>query len=184
MDIDKLIDRLIGKEGGYADHPVDRGGPTKWGVTEQVARAWGYLGAMRDLPRGTAIQIYARRYWLDTGLADVATVAPDIAEELFDVAVNMGTRWAGLFLQRALNALNRGASDYPDIAVDGAIGRLTLDTLKRFFASRGVPGLVVLLKAVMALRATRYIEIVETNPSQEVFLFGWLANRAFAGHFQ
>jgi len=37
----ELIDRVIGVEGGYADHPADRGGPTRWGITQAVARAYG-----------------------------------------------------------------------------------------------------------------------------------------------
>ena len=33
--------------------------------TEQVARAYGYTGDMRELPRVTAVAIYRRRYWSD-----------------------------------------------------------------------------------------------------------------------
>ena len=54
MDIDTLIDAVIDCEGGYANHPADRGGPTKYGITEAVARAHGYSGAMRNLPRDEA----------------------------------------------------------------------------------------------------------------------------------
>lgn len=183
-DVLTLIDRVIGKEGGYSDHPADRGGATMWGVTEQVARAYGYKGGMRALPRATAVEIYKRRYWDAVGLGQVVAIAPDLAAELFDIAVNMGTAWPGRFLQRALNALNRGATDYPDIPVDSVVGAMTLASLRDFEEKRGAPGLIVLLKAVMALRAVRYIEIAEANPSQEVFLFGWLANRTFAGQFQ
>ncbi len=32
-DIDTLIDDVIGREGGYSDHPADRGGATRFGVT-------------------------------------------------------------------------------------------------------------------------------------------------------
>ena len=39
------IDALIEREGAYSDHPADRGGPTRWGITEQVARAYGYYGS-------------------------------------------------------------------------------------------------------------------------------------------
>ena len=54
MTPDTLIDDLIDREGGYVDHPADRGGRTCFGITEAVARAHGYDGAMRDLPRATA----------------------------------------------------------------------------------------------------------------------------------
>ena len=42
MDVEELIDELIEREGGYANHPADRGGPTRFGITEAVARAHGY----------------------------------------------------------------------------------------------------------------------------------------------
>ena len=54
MSIDDLIDSLIDREGGYSNHPADRGGPTNYGITEAVARAQGYRGHMRDLPRDEA----------------------------------------------------------------------------------------------------------------------------------
>ena len=37
--IDQLVDGLIAREGGFVDHPADRGGATNWGITEAVARA-------------------------------------------------------------------------------------------------------------------------------------------------
>ena len=49
-DIDQLIDELIAREGGYTNHPADRGGPTRYGITEAVARAHGYDGPMALLP--------------------------------------------------------------------------------------------------------------------------------------
>ena len=177
VDVKKLVDQVIGVEGGYADHPADRGGPTMWGITQQVARAHGYMGDMRKLTREFAAAIYVQRYWTEPGFDRVAAVAPAIAAELFDIAVNMGPRWSGLFLQRALNVLNRGGQDYPDIPADGRIGTMTIDALGRFIARRQAPGLIVLLKAISCLRGARYIDIAEHNPSQEAFAYGWIANR-------
>jgi lysozyme family protein len=51
MDIRRMIDDLIAREGRYSDHPFDRGGPTNWGITEAVARDNGYMGKMRDYCR-------------------------------------------------------------------------------------------------------------------------------------
>ena len=61
--IESLIDDVIAHEGDFVNHPADRGGPTRWGITEAVARAEGYSGAMRALPRETAADIYRRVYW-------------------------------------------------------------------------------------------------------------------------
>lgn len=181
LAIDALIDAVIDREGGYVNHPADRGGPTRWGITEAVARAQGYTGPMRDLPCAEAATIYRRIYWLRPAFDRVAARAPRIAAELFDTGVNMGTAIATGFLQRALNALNRTARDYPDIAVDRAIGPRTLSALDGFLKARGKGGETVLLCAMEALQGERYIALAERRPSQEAFLYGWLANRIGGG---
>jgi hypothetical protein len=115
MDATELIDALIDREGGYVNHPADRGGPTKYGITEAVARAYGYAGAMAQLPRDEAAAIYRRLYWLRPRFDQVARRSPALAAELFDTGANMGPAVAATFLQRALTALNRNGKDYPDL---------------------------------------------------------------------
>jgi lysozyme family protein len=177
MNVDELIEGVIAREGGYSNHPADRGGPTRWGVTEAVARAHGYAGDMRAYPREEAVTVYRRIYWLRPGFDGVAELAPLIAAELFDTGVNMGPEVAAGFLQRALNALNRGASDYPDLPVDRRVGDATIQALKGFVARRGRSGETVLLKAIEALQGERYLRLAEQRPANEAFLYGWLANR-------
>ena len=177
MTIDDLIEEAIAREGGYSNHPADRGGPTRWGITETVARQHGFTGHMRVFPREEAVAIYRRRYWLRPRFAEVANHAPTLAAELFDTGINMGPAVAGRFLQRALNALNRCEKDYPDMAVDGVIGPATLAALTAFLGHRGSAGEVVLIKAVEALQGERYLDLAERRPANEAFLYGWLANR-------
>ena len=177
-DVDELIDALIQREGGYVDHPADRGGPTRWGITAAVARAHGYDGAMAEFPREEAEAIYRRLYWLRPRFHDVAKRTPPIAAELFDTGANMGPGVAATFLQRALTALNRNGSDYPDLVPDGRIGPVTLDALDAFLAIRGASaGETVLLRALEALQGERYLRLAEKRPANEAFLYGWLANR-------
>ncbi|KQS49473.1 MULTISPECIES: glycoside hydrolase family 108 protein [unclassified Sphingomonas] len=177
MTIDHLIDAVIDREGGYSNHPADRGGPTRYGITQQVARSNGYPGDMRNFPRDQAETIYRRLYWTRPAFDQIAERAPKIAEELFDTGVNMGPAVAATFLQRALNALNRGATDYPDMILDGRIGPATLTALEAFLARRKPGGETVLLKAIEALQGERYVALAETRPANEAFLYGWLANR-------
>jgi lysozyme family protein len=178
MDVDDLIDALIDREGGYANHPRDRGGPTKFGISEAVARARGYSGGMRDLPREEAVAIYKRLYWLRPRFDQVAKRSSAIAAELFDTGVNMGPAVAATFLQRALSAFNRDRQDYADLVPDGRIGPATLAALDIFFQLRGkANGETVLLRALDALQGERYIRLAERRPANEAFLYGWLANR-------
>ena len=177
MNIDDLIDTVIGREGGYSNHPADRGGATRWGVTEAVARAHGFRGDMRAFPRDDAERIYKHVYWLRPGFDRIAALAPEIAAELFDTGVNMGPAVEVAFLQRALNALNRGARDYPDIVPGARIDDATFSALTAFLDRRAPDGQAVLMKAIEALQGERYLDLAERRPANEAFLYGWLANR-------
>ena len=178
MDVDELIEALIEREGGYSKHPSDRGGATKYGITEAVARAHGYSEAMRNLPREEAAAIYRRLYWLRPRFDQVAKRSRKIAGELFDTGVNMGPAVAATFLQGALSALNRDRKDYADLVPDGRIGAATLSALDAFLQVRGkASGQAVLLRALDALQGERYLRLAERRPANEAFLYGWLANR-------
>jgi lysozyme family protein len=109
--IDQLVDGLIEREGGYVNHPADKGGPTCFGITEAIARAHGFRGPMRQLPRNEAATIYRRLYWLRPHFDEIARRSARLAGELFDTGVNMGPAVAVTFLQRALTALNRIGKD-------------------------------------------------------------------------
>ena len=178
VTVERLIDALIEREGGYVNHVADKGGPTCFGITEAVARAHGFMADMRDLPREEAVTIYRRLYWLRPRLDEVAKRAPRVAAELFDTGVNMGPAVAITFLQRALTALNRCGRDYPDLVPDGRVGEQTLTGLEAFLAARGKRGgETVLLRALEALQGERYLRLAERRPANEAFLYGWLANR-------
>ncbi len=168
-----LIDGLIGREGGYSNHPNDRGGPTRWGVTEQVARAHGYAGDMRVLPRGKAAEIYEAAYWIDPGFRLVSVRYPAVAELLFDIGVNMGVSVAATFLQRSLNLFNSGGAHYSDLTVDSRLGRVSLLALDAYRQRRGEEGGERLWEALHALRGARYFDITEARTANEAFAYGW-----------
>lgn len=174
MTIEQMIERTLGHEGGYVDHPSDRGGPTNWGITERVARANGYRGHMRDLTRSAAIAIYRQEYAIKPGFAAVAEIMPAVGAELFDTGVNMGPARPSIWLQEWLNALNGGGKHWPDIAEDGDIGPATLAAARAFKAQRGAEGERRLLAALNADQGVRYKQIARANPSQEAFTYGWL----------
>ena len=176
-NIETELDVLIGKEGGYSNDPKDSGGETIWGITIFTARSFGYTGNMRDMTKDVAKEIYRSRYWIQPKYSEVFKLNPEIAFELFDTGVNAGTSTASKFLQRALNVLNLEGTLYPDMAVDGVIGAMTLEALRTFLVKRGKDGNGVLLKMLNSLQSVKYIEIAEANKTQERFQFGWQLNR-------
>ena len=176
MMIAQLIDTRIQVEGDYVNNGADRGGPTRYGITQATARADGYMGDMRALPMDRARSIYRRLYWTTPRLDLVATIAPHIAGEMFDTGINCGTKAAIKLLQRALNYF-QGAG----IGIDGVIidqGE-TIVALRAYMAARGKQdGELVMVEALNALQGVRYIEIVENDATQRAFGFGWKIGRA------
>jgi len=175
--VDKMIEDTIGVEGEYSNHPSDLGGPTRWGITQAVARKHGYLGDMKTFPRDAAKIIYKKEYYIQPGYAQVALVSQKVAVELFDTGVNMGQYYASCFLQTALNAFNRDQKDYPDITVDGQIGPRTITVLRSFFQVRKDKAEIALLKALNVLQGARYLYIADQRKKNEDFVFGWIMNR-------
>ena len=74
-----IIGTVFALEGGYSDNPADPGGKTNHGVTEQVARANGYQGDMKALPKGFLA-------FGEVGLAGEVRPAPRGQERLKEAA--------------------------------------------------------------------------------------------------
>lgn len=170
----QTIDEIIRIEGGYVDDPADSGGATNYGITEAVARQWGYKGHMRDLPRSVAFDIYAARYWDSVCADDLVRLSEGVAREVVDTGVNMGVERAAVFLQRALNVLNNLGGLYDDITVDGNIGPATIKALHGYLLKRDEQTLISMLNC---LQGAAYVELAERRMKDEKFIYGWFNNR-------
>lgn len=115
-NFEKAFTALLEHEGGFSDRDAaaDPGGKTMYGVTERVARAWGYRGEMHQLPLAAAKAIAKKEYW-DRYSCDQFPYP--IAFQVFDTAYNGGhaVRW----LQEAVN-----------VAADGVIGAKTIAAVR------------------------------------------------------
>lgn len=158
--IDDLIDRVLVREGGYVDHPSDRGGPTNMGIMHQTLAAWRGRPVtesdVRDLTKDEARAIYRVNYFTKPGL----DIVPDSAtqELLFDYSVNAGPAAAVKALQKAVGTI-----------ADGVIGPVTRQYV------RAVTNWEAMFYRIKCIRAEHFIRILAT-PSQSVFANGW-ANR-------
>ncbi len=153
---DEAFKKTIGIEDGFVDHPLDKGGPTKWGISQ---RSYPYL-KIKDLSEDQVKGIYKRDYWDKLGLDAIHDYS--IAGEIFDTGVNMGIKTAGEIIQTALNYLGS------NLKVDGIIGKLTLKEINKYPYPRD------LLKALNGVQFVQYLDIVKNDPTQKVFARGWL----------
>jgi hypothetical protein len=159
--IDSMIDTLIAREGGYVNHPADRGGPTNCGITRQTLSAWRgcpvTIDDVKHLTRSEAAEIYRASYYLAPG---IDALPPALQAHVFDIAVNSGPKTGIKLLQRALNRL--GAS----IKEDGLLGPATRAAAAAYPASD-------INRALVEVRLRFYDDIVAADPKQRAFIDGW-----------
>jgi len=184
----------LSHEGGYSYDPYDRGGETYKGIARKhwpQWEGWAIVDAIKTKVRveelntllqkniglqGLVEQFYYEKFWMPVGGDDFNQ---DIANELFDTAVNQGRLMAGTYLQQALNKLNRNQQDYPDLITDGQIGfntkhayRLYMQTAR--FSSRNHDKLIKwLLRWLNYYQLRKYDLITNNDLTQERFVPGW-----------
>ena len=117
---EKAVNQIILIEGGYVNNQKDKGGATKYGITEKVARQNGYIYEMRNLTEVKAKEIYKKEYWDKIG---VNCESFNISFLLFDFAVNSGVKTAVKHLQNALNVSLKGV--FEPLIIDGVAGKKT-----------------------------------------------------------
>lgn len=121
---DSAFKRLLQYEGGYTNDPKDRGNWTTGIIGKGECKGTKYgISAMsypdldiKNLTENQAKEIYKKVYWTDIGLNKLE---PCLAVQVFDAAVQHGTKISVRLLQEVLN-----------VPVDGIIGIATLNTLK------------------------------------------------------
>lgn len=166
----KFIEQTLQIEGkSFSDNKNDKGGATKYGITEATARANGYMGDMKDLPLELAYEIYAKEYYFSKHIDKITN--DEIAFELFDSGVNFGTETAVKLAQRAFNTLNFNQKYGKDLEVDGDLGPLSIATINGF---KDGERLFLMMNMV---QASGYINIAERDATQREWVWGWINQR-------
>jgi lysozyme family protein len=163
---DEIIDKTLRWEGGYSNHKFDLGGATKFGVTQRALEK--YIGHpvsvadVKNLTKETARTIYRKNYYVANR---IDSLPEHIQGKVFDCCVNHGARNAIRILQRVINEAGFG-----EVEVDGVMGKKTVGACEE--ASEAMGGYLV--NALVDARNQFFRSIVKRDPSQRVFLKGWL----------
>lgn len=159
----RLILDIIEREGDYVDNKADRGGPTKYGITQKTLSSW--LGKpatkadVQNLTKPIAFQIYWRRYVRKPNFDCIHY--DSVAEHVCDCGVLHGTKRAAEWLQEAAG-----------VTVDGIVGS---ETLKAVNEGTRLPE--ELNRAILKKRLRFMATIVRNDHTQAKFILGWV-NRA------
>lgn len=168
-DIRELIDDVLTKEGGFVNHPADKGGATNFGITQRTLSKYlersVSVEEVRAMDIETARDIYELRYYR---APKIDRLPPAIQHFVFDCAVNHGPRRAIKFVQEICNDVG-----YGPLTADGLMGPKTKAQALACFEELGQWMIVALVEE----RQMFYANIVANHPDQSVFLVGWL-NRA------
>jgi len=158
MSFEKAIRLVLEHEGGFVNHKDDRGGATNFGITEETLGRWRRSPVneedVKDLTTVEAKEIYKAYYWdpiqLDSFKDEI------LAAIVFDQAVNRGVYRAATDLQKLVG-----------VKADGKVGPVSLA------AVNAVNPKVLALDYIKAAQL-HYAKIVKNNPSQRVFIVGWI----------
>lgn len=163
---DKAMDFVFKWEGGLCEDANDAGGITKFGVCLRFLKTIKPNASREDiisLTKEDAKDIFYSEFWLRSHCDELP---PKVAFALFDSTVNVGNVQAGKFLQRALN--DAGAN----IKVDGIVGDETITACEDLM-EKGTHE-VDIVEAMIEKRKQFYKNLAAKNPTQQVFLKGWL----------
>lgn len=157
-DAKKLIPIIKRWEGGYSNHPLDKGGPTMKGVTLVTFRKYyGQDKTAEDLKNITDAQwfhIFKKGYWDPFKADDI--LSQSIANLVVDWAWGSGPVTAIKKVQKQLG-----------VYVDGKVGPITLAAINTADPKE-------LFDKLWNARKAHFEAICKANPSQNVFLRGWM----------
>lgn len=171
--IETIIDELIEREGGYVNHPADRGGPTKYGITQRTLSDYrgkpASIQDVMDLSKAEAVNIYRNRYLTSVQLHRIHD--PYVMILAFDISVLHGPQRAVRWLQKIVGVIDDG--------VLGPVSEVAINTYEP----------VRLYNKLLARRLEFFGEIIAHDPElkkakaagfnlQAEFALGWLRRAA------
>jgi hypothetical protein len=113
----RCVEQVFIHEGGFSDHPKDRGGATNMGITKGVLEEWRKpepvsVDDVKSLTKEEAREIYRANYW---NVLKCDELPPGVDLAVFDFGVNSGPGRSTKMLQKIVG-----------VTQDGGIGPITL----------------------------------------------------------
>ena len=166
-----VVGNILRREGSrFTDHPKDRGGPTRWGITgptlcEYRELIGGYVpqtdeeirNTIQRLTKTEARDIYEKLYVERPRFGEIKY--PDLRALVIDSGVLHGRHRTARWLQGVVG-----------VDVDGIVGSITLGAVNgRHWRKTH--------KELLARRYQGFSDFVQDRPDQLIWLEGWV-NRA------
>jgi len=147
----QAVNKILLNEGGYVNDPIDPGGETNFGISK---RQYPNID-IKELTKPMARAIYQQDYW--NPIQGVKIVNQNVAEQIFDFAVNAGVKTAVQTVQKILL-----------VKIDGVLGPKTLNVLNSY------SNLFGFVDRIKTERVKYYLDICKAKPEMKKFLYGWI----------
>jgi lysozyme family protein len=173
ITIDKMLDTILKHEGGFVNHPNDRGGATNFGVTIREYGEWlgrpSTVQDVRNMKREEARDIFRKKYYTKPGIDQLMPVP--LQPVVFDACVLYGPARAIIFLQKIVNEFGTVAKKGEwKTSMDGVLGPHTRRLVKEICDEYSWEA----VNNAYVEERIRFCEaIVRNRPNQKVFLRGW-----------
>lgn len=160
----KIINDIIRREGGFVNHPADKGGATKYGITAATLGSWRGLkrnattAEVQNLTQNEAEQIYYKNYIQKPGFENINFYP--LLNLLVDFGVHSGTARAVKALQNCLG-----------VTADGIFGVKSNAALQNVLSD--INKTKALYYQVLVNRTKFLMNFVAKNSSQLCFLNGF-----------
>lgn len=180
-EFEKAFEKTMKHEGKYSNDPDDAGAETYMGISRRYHPNWPgwiHIDHMKKISNWSwekemllerVRKFYKERYW-DTWRGD-DFINQQLANEMFDTAVNMGVMRAAMFLQKSINLLNRNQQMFKNLVVDGKVGQKTLEAIDKLWEKGDIKYVVKLMNIFQGMH---YINYMTRSEIQEKFARGWL----------
>lgn len=170
MTNEEILNKVFAVEGGYSNRKHDGGGPTNFGITGRVLKAWrrsqgGFVPhtsgeietAVQSLTKTEAKSIYINRFIEKPRFGDIADT--HLRHLVIDMGINHGRHRTSRWFQRVIG-----------VKTDGIVGSKTLAAInmKDELETKDV------YKRLLARRYRGFAEFTVSDPNQLENLVGWI----------
>lgn len=150
-------------EGGCVNHPNDLGGSTNFGITQKVYDEFlGEEGYDVCLITDEEVRTIYYEVYYTNRFVNANRMTSNLATVMLDTAINFGKGNADAIFQRAFRIDQKGATNW---------GQLTEYSFNMLSVSKENE----LARRILVERTRSRYNIIAKDPSQKVFLKGWLS---------